>query len=426
MLKIVSNFVVVLLCSVSVVCAAADGKVGAQSWTDSEKSIVRSLWIGNLPPLPKDPTNQYADHPKAAELGKKLFFDTRLSASGQISCATCHDPSKNFTDGQALSRGMGQTRRNAPSIIGMAYSPWFFWDGRADSQWSQALGPLENGVEHGGNRTHYAHVLGSDAEYLRLYESVFGSFPDLSDVSRFPRQAGPVTDTSASLAWESMSSEDQNTVTRVFVNIGKSLAAYERTIIIGPSRFDRYVEAMDSGVVQGSEPLYTEEEKAGLKLFIGKATCVICHSGPLFTNHDFKNVATPGVKALGKDQGRFDGVQKVLNNPFNCRSDYSDANQDGCKELQFIKFTVDDTLGAFKIPGLRNVAKTAPYMHAGQFSTLAEVLKHYQKRPLTRLGHSDLLPFKLTDTELVQLESFLRTLNSDLDDSGLGVTVPAQ
>ena len=127
-------------------------------WSEEEMNSLRSLWIGSLPPLPADPSNKYADDPAAAALGQKLFFDTRFSSNGQVSCASCHLTDLLFQDGTPLATGVGTTNRRTMTIIGTAYSPWQFWDGRKDSQWAQALGPMESAVEHGGNRTLYAHL----------------------------------------------------------------------------------------------------------------------------------------------------------------------------------------------------------------------------------------------------------------------------
>ena len=156
------------------------------AWSEAEIATLRSLWIGSLPSLPPDPSNAVADDPAAAALGQRMFFDPRFSANGEIACVTCHLPEKAFTDGLGRAQGMGETRRGAPTLIGAAYNAWFFWDGRSDSQWSQALGPLENELEHGGSRNQYAHVLYADPVYREQYESIFGALPDLSDRSRFP------------------------------------------------------------------------------------------------------------------------------------------------------------------------------------------------------------------------------------------------
>src|SRR4029079_14549902 len=122
----------------------------------------------------------------AAELGHQLFFDTRFSANGKIACSTCHLPALNFQDGKPLANGVGTTNRRAMTIVGTAYSPWFFWDGRKDSQWAQALGPMESAVEHGGTRTLYASVVSQ--AYRREYEQLFGALPSLASL---PLSAGP-------------------------------------------------------------------------------------------------------------------------------------------------------------------------------------------------------------------------------------------
>ena len=272
------------------------------SWTESETTLLRSLWIGSMPPLPLDPSNAYADDPQAAVFGQKLFFDTRFSSNGEVACATCHLPELMFTDGLPLAQGVGTTDRKTMTIVGTAYSPWLFWDGRKDSQWAQALGPMESAVEHGGTRTQYAHLI--DGLYRTDYETIFGELPDFSDRTRFPDVAGPVDDEAARAAWDAMSPEDRDTVTQVYVNMGKAIAAYERLIVPGPSRFDQYVEALLNNDQETMQAALTEDEAAGLRLFIGQAQCIKCHNGPLFTNNDFHNTGVPAANSLPSDDGR--------------------------------------------------------------------------------------------------------------------------
>jgi len=340
--------------------------------------------LAELEPLPRDPTNRVADDPRAADLGRRLFFDTRLSANGRVACATCHQPDRGFQDGTPLATGVGTTARRTMPIAGMARSPFLFWDGRKDSLWAQALGPLESPVEHGGTRAQYAHVV--DRHYAREYEQIFGALPDLSRAQR-------------------------DEVTRVFVNIGKAIAAYERRIEFGPSRFDMYVDALTSG--QSGQSILTEEEVAGLRLFVGKANCTQCHSGPLLTSNEFHNTGVAPRPGLAIDHGRLAGATAVLSDEFNCRSPWSDA-PDRCSELDFI-VTREHTLDrAYKVPSLRNVAERAPYMDAGQLGTLAEVLDHYNRAPAASTGHSELRPLRLKPVELRQLEAFLRTLSGPI------------
>ncbi|MBV5343850.1 cytochrome-c peroxidase, partial [bacterium] len=198
------------------------------SWSEAEEATLRGLWIGSLPALPPDSSNAFADNPQAAVLGHKLFFDSRFSSNGEVSCASCHQPELMFTDGLPLAEGVGTTTRKTMTIIGTAYSPWQFWDGRKDSQWAQALGPLESAVEHGSTRMQYVRLI--DEFYRDEYESIFGPLPDFSDFERFPASAAPVDDPAIRAAWEMMAQDDRDAVTQVYVNMGKAIAAYERLI----------------------------------------------------------------------------------------------------------------------------------------------------------------------------------------------------
>lgn len=393
------------------------------NWSDAEIAILRSLSLHSLKPLQADPSNAVADDPRAAALGQKLFFDTRLSANGKVSCASCHQPERYFTDALGQARGIATTPRGAPTLLGAAYNAWYFWDGRRDSQWAQALGPLESGLEHGGTRIGFARLIIEDPDYHSAYEALFAALPDLSDRGRFPEKAGPSSDRKINDAWRSMSANDRKTVTRVFVNIGKAIAAYERLLIPAPARFDTYAAALQAGDKPTMAQAMSDKEVAGLKLFIGKAMCIRCHNGPLFTDHSFHNIGIPFAEGLHLDWGRYQGVQKALEDEFNCLGDYSDADRTDCAELRFAKTMRDETLGAFKTPTLRNVAATAPYMHSGQFADLDAVLDHYNKTTNSRkapVGHSDLLPINLTQEELAQLKAFLHSL------SGTPVLAPAQ
>jgi cytochrome c peroxidase len=373
--------VLVLVLSATLATLTASGRAG---WTSAQLEELRSLSLAALEPLPRDATNRVADDPRAADLGRRLFFDTRLSSNGRVACSTCHQLDRRFQDGTALATGVGTTARRTMPIAGMAWSPFLFWDGRKDSLWAQALGPLESPVEHGGTRAQYAHVVADF--YARDYEEVFGPLPDLSRVP---------------------SAGDE--VTRVFVNIGKAIAAYERRITFGASRFDKYVAAVTTG--QPEQGILTDEEIAGLRLFTGKANCTQCHNGPLLTSNEFHNTGVPPRPELAIDHGRLTGATAVLRDEFNCRSQWSDARE-RCPELEFI-VTGDHTLDrAYKVPSLRNVAERAPYMDAGQFATLADVLDHYNRAPAAAIGHSEVRPLRLKPVELRQLEAFLRTLSS--------------
>jgi cytochrome c peroxidase len=387
------------------------------AWSESEKDILSSLWLNSLPPLPEEPSNAVADNPLAAEFGYYLFFDARLSSNGAVSCGSCHKPEIKFTDGLPRAQGVGVTPRKTMTIIGMAYSPWLFWDGRKDSLWSQALGPTESSVEHGGNRTLYAHILANDDKYRAYYESLFDAFPNISDPRRFPPSAGPVDDETARSAWNAMNTADQETINRIFVNMGKAIAAYERLIIPGPSRFDSYVEAVLDDDMNAMRSIFTDDEANGLSLFISQAQCINCHNGPLFTNNSFHNTGIPPALDLPPDFGRIEGVMQVLNDPFNCEGSYSDASVEQCQHLRFVRTEGQEIIAAFKTPTLRNVTETAPYMHSGQFATLDEVLDHYNTAPLAVRGHSELASLNLDAENLLDLKAFLTTLSSPLATS---------
>jgi len=390
--------------------AAQTYQLTGPHWTREQREMLRSLSLASLGPVPADPSNRYADDTAAARLGQRLFFDTRFSGNGKVSCATCHDPNRDFQDGTPLAHGAGTTSRRTMAVAGTAYGPWLFWDGRADSQWAQALGPLESAVEHDGDRAQYAHII--VAHYRSDYETVFGRLPKLEGL---PEHAGPVADSTRAAAWRRISASGQDDITRVYANIGKAIAAYERGIGFTPSRFDRYVESELTGRTHTAADALSPDEEAGLRLFIGKANCSTCHNGPLFTDNHFHNTAVPAsADVAGIDSGRAVGVRQAVTSEFNCTSRYSDAKPEDCDELRFAVTEGEELVRAYKTPSLRGVAERAPYMHAGQLATLTDVVAHYNRAPAAPFGHSELRPLKLSDAERRQIEAFLRTLSSPL------------
>jgi len=344
LLKIAITIVAV----VAGVSACERWSASSSDWTEADIMLLRSLWLDSLPDLPPDPSNAVADNPVAAQFGRQLFFDTRLSANGGISCATCHQLERRFTDGLQKAQAIGTTARHTPSIVGTAYSPWQFWDGRRDSQWAQALAPLEDANEHATDRNQVVSLIAEDPEYRSTYESLFGALPDLAGA-------------------------EVAVLNAAFANIGKSIAAFERTIMPTTSRFDRYVRAVVDDDVGQQQQLLSDDEVRGLQLFISEASCTQCHNGPLFTNHEFHNT---GVISFPGD----------------------------------IPDTGIELIGAFKTPSLRNLENTAPFMHKGQLATLADVLEHYNDAPDAMIGHNEAEPLGLNERELRQIEAFLATL----------------
>src|SRR6185369_5991199 len=331
-----------------------------------------------LPPVPDDPSNAVATSRRAARLGQRLFYDTRGSASGIVSCATCHDPKRDWSNGRNVGTLDARFPRNVPSLWNIAYGRWFFWDGRADSMWAQALGPMENPVEMNGNRLGYARLVRNDRRLKRRYERVFGPLPDLDDALRFPRVAKPTPptpDEPANLAWLAMTKADRESIDRVFSNLGKAIAAYERALISTDSPFDRFVRDLRAGAA--SPGGLDESAQRGLKLFVGKGQCSICHSGPNFTDREFHDLGRPSGY-MRRDPGRAGGYRLVVADPFNRLGLLSDSTSGA-----LVRFVPEaggpstQAIGQFKTPTLRSVAQTAPYMHDGRITTLRDVAVFY-------------------------------------------------
>lgn len=390
------RFALVLALALPVVACSAWIGGSVEKWSPEQKTMLASLSLASLGELPADPSNRVAEDPAAQAFGRKLFFDARLSGNGKVACATCHLPQLGFVDSTPLAHGVGTTARRTMPIAGTAYSPWMFWDGRKDSQWAQALGPLESSVEHGGNRTQYAkHVA---AFYKNEYEALFGRMPAL---------------------------DDRENITRVFANMGKAIAAFERTIAPDTTRFDRYVAAELAGRAHTTADNLTPDEEAGLRLFIGKANCVTCHNGARLTDDHFHNTGVPvSTLVAAPDSGRATGARQVMADEFNCLSRYSDAKPDQCSELRFAVTAGPELLRAYKTPSLRGVAERAPYMHAGQFKSLDEVLAHYSRASAAPFGKSELKRLKLDAREIRQIEAYLHTLNSTQRLTDEGERVP--
>jgi cytochrome c peroxidase len=412
-------------------CAGAGGDSGVAAdsggvdWSAVEAAAADHA---PLPALPADPTNRVADEPGAAWLGRWLFFDARLSGSGEFSCASCHDPSLGFGDGRALSVATGTTARHAQTVLNSAHNSWFFWDGRADTQWMQALGPLEDRNEQATSRLAIAHLVDEDEELRAAYEGVFGELPDFGDQDRFPAEGRPVPgapDDPLDVAWSGMEAADQVLVETVFANVGKAIAAYERQLVRGDSTFDRWASAVAAGEAdaQGSSGM-SDAALEGFSLFLGEGNCHFCHAGPLFTNREFHNIGlAPAEGTALDDLGRYDGIARLLADPFNGAGAYSDDPATGALDLDHLALG-DEQFGQFKTPSLRNVAETAPYMHGGQFQTLTDVVRYYSlldQEPLW--GHrEDLMqPLEWSDAQIAAVVAFLESLSgAPLDAELLG------
>ncbi|NNC77888.1 MAG: cytochrome-c peroxidase [Woeseiaceae bacterium] len=385
--KVPALILVVTLILVSAAISYALPRFSAPAgWSEDERRVLRSLWIESLSPLPDDPSNAVSDLVDAARFGQQLFFEPAFSANGMISCATCHQPVRRFTDGLPTGVALGVTARNTPSIVGTAYSPWQYWDGRKDSQWSQALSPIEDPQEHGGNRLQVIGVIATNPQYRNQYEMLFGGPPDLADASE---------------------------IDAAFANVGKAIAAYERQLLPGRSRFDDYVTHLEAGGHYLDQDILTRDEVSGLRLFIGRANCTECHNGPLLTNQEFHNTGLLSVPGELPDRGRIDGLALLRTDPFNCLGEFSDDPEQRCEELSFVR-SGPELIGATRTPSLRNLGNTQPYQSKGQFAGLTEVLRHYNTAPVAMIGHNEAKPLGFRDWELKRLEAFLHTLDAPL------------
>ncbi len=394
-------------------------------WSRAERALIASLGLPLDRPLspPPAPGNRYADDPAAAALGQPLFFDRRLSGNGQVACSTCHDPSLAFTDGRPLARGIGDTARHAPTVLGAAHLPFLFWDGRKDSLWAQAGGPLESEVEHGTSRAAVAQQLAR--HYRARYEAVFGPLPPDAEIASWPPHARPRPDRQSSgehQAWLALPEASRAAIDRAFVNAGKAIEAYERRLQPRPAPFDRFAAALAS--TEGGKPLpkvegFEDAASRGLRAFLGDGGCVHCHNGPLFSDEGFHNLGLPRRPgASGIDVGRTLGAQQVKADPSSCGGPHSDTKD--CAELRHLNPRFEDFLGAFKTPTLRQIATTAPYMHDGRFSDLAAVIDFYQRRPgKAEIGHRDLIfdTLAIDQVDAADLVAFLRSLSGPLPDA---------
>ena len=395
-----------LFCFLALMVAVILVGCGKPDFSDAEKKTIASLALNTLPSLKPDTTNRFADVPAAAALGSTLFFDLGMSRDGTVSCSTCHKIDRQFQDDLPQAVGVGHTNRRTMPLAGVARDPWFFWDGRRDSLWAQALTPLENPLEQAGNRTAYAHYI--KARFGERYERIFGPLPDFAGI---PLNASPLGNDAERAAWNAMSDAQRDAINRVYANIGKAIAAFERSIEPAQTRFDRFALDLATGAEPKSDAVFTREEILGLKLFIGKANCVTCHNGPRFTDNGFHNTGVPPVTDLPPDRGRVDAVAQVEADPFNCLGAFRDGDASACGELRFMVKDAPELMRAYKTPSLRGAATRPPYMHAGQFSSLEEVVAHYSAAPTAVEGTSEVHPLQLSDRERAALVAFLKTLS---------------
>jgi cytochrome c peroxidase len=367
-----------------------DGRFTADQW-----ALIEGMrWA----PPGADVSNAVADDAVAAGVGATFFEDAGLSPDG-VGCTSCHSAELAFTDGLAVGHGVADVLRNTPTLLGAAHQRWMFWDGRADSLWAQALGPIESPLEMRSSRLYVAHRIA--AVHERSYEAVFGALPDLSDAARFPPEGGP-----GDAAYDEMSEGDRALIDGIFADLGKAIAAYERTLRPSETPFDSYV----GGELEALSP----EARDGLLRFM-ETGCAQCHYGPTLSDGAFHAIAMPG--SVEGDRGRIDALTPLRDSVFRRDGAYSD-DPTATFPLGDLEALPPRTLGAFRTPPLRALVLTAPYGHGGTFATLADVVDHYAEVHTTTLidprveGALDphLPGFHVTDAERAAMVAFLSAL----------------
>ncbi len=379
----------------------------------------RILQLSPLPEPPLDPTNRVSGDPAAARLGQFLFFDRELSRDGEQSCADCHQPAGFLADGRRLGLGRDVVARHTPALWNVAYQRWFFWDGRADSLWAQALQPFEEPREHGTSRLAVVRRVLEDAELAAAYAAIFGEPPRLSEQAAALEHARPVAGEAGhphQHAWDGLAPAERETIDRVYSNLGKAIAAYERLLVSRRAPFDLFVEGLrtdDEGLLSALSP----SAQRGLQLFVSEQThCRLCHSGPLFSDLEFHSTRIPPLDAAhANDLGRQGGIWLVRQDPFNGVGSFSDAPEGAAADKLDYLQTRLDFRGQFKTPTLRNVAVSPPYMHQGQIETLGEVVRHYSDLsvvfdPVHDHVEQFLVPLHLSDEQQADLVAFLESL----------------
>lgn len=378
-----SDRVALMLLGVAVL-AGAPGH--AQPRADLGPSEVRRiLRHGPWPPPPApDPTNRASGDPLAVALGRRLFFDARLSAGGTVACATCHVRERAWADGRPRGLGLAPLDRNTPTLLDAVLHRWHGWDGGADSLWAQAIRAILDPREMGAGAGHVAGVVRGDPILACLHARVFGPLPRAGDGDE-----------------------------RLLVGAGKALAAFVETLRSGRTPFDEFRDALARGD-EAAAARYPAAARRGLRVFVGSGRCSLCHVGPHFTNGEFHDVGVPYALGPGRvDAGRHAGLKRLRADRFNLLGPYSDdtSGQAAVKTRHVEPHHAN--FGQFRTPSLRNVALTAPYMHDGRLATLRDVVSHYSRLDLERLhthGEQLLGPLHLSEAAIEDLVAFLESL----------------
>lgn len=417
---------VVTLCTGLDLVACMSAQDPGSEFSDAEWAVIHTL--SPLPEPPLDLSNAYSGDRAAAALGRALFHERShagpivtpdngrnggLGAPGErgkVACADCHMPQHWFSDVRSVPNqttlGVDWTPRNTPSIVNAAYHEWLSWSGGAETLWQEAIGATLRPEFQGSSRLAVAHMLYD--RYREPYQAIFGPMDPRLDPRHPEASALPLTGSPGDPAYDGMTESDKDMVNRMVANYGKAIAAYNRLLVSGDAPFDRFVA--------GDPTAISLAARRGLKLFIGKAGCIDCHEGPLFSDNEFYNLGVPqeGEYVPAVDRGRYDAVIGLVESHFSIAGAYSDdysiSRMDGLEPSESM-------LGQFRTRSLRQVANTGPYMHTGALATLEDVVLFYDQGggDWGFVGEKDgrMAPLGLSADEIEDVVAFMETLTGE-------------
>ena len=370
-----------LALALAAVPAAATGERVDFSPEEQRRILAHGLWP---PPRAHDPGNALSGRRAAIELGQALFFSPRLSRGDAFACASCHEPALAFADGRPRSLGRGLLDRNAPSLWNAVHERWYGWDGAADSLWHQSIRPILDAREMAATPALVREAIAGDAELACRYRRTFGNTP----------------------------AADGDEI--VLVRAAKAIGAFVATLVSGRMPFDDFRDALARRDPRAMAR-YPLPAQRGLQLFVGRGRCHVCHAGPMFSNGEFGDTGLNFFVRPGEvDSGRHGGIAALRASPYNLLGRFSDAPADAAVATKTRHLQPQHrNFGEFKVPSLRNVGVTGPYMHDGQIANLEAVVLHYSELNLERLhadGERILEPLHLSDQEVNDLISFLSSL----------------
>ena len=330
-----------------------------------------------------DRANRVEGRPAAVAFGRSLFFDRTLSASGDLSCASCHDPARAFQDGRPVAQGAARGHRNTPSLLDAAQQRWFGWGGDHDSLWAASLAPLLSPDEMGGRADALTRHVRGRPDLVRGYRAALGPLPAVDEA--------------------------------LLVGLAKALAAYQATLASPRTPFDDFRDALLRGDRQRAAR-YPSDAQRGLRLFIGEGRCAVCHAGPAFTNGEFADIGLPFfLPGGGVDAGRQEGLARLQASRYNRLGPHNDA---GVADPRAVGtrhvVALHRNFGEFRVPGLRGLVHSAPYMHDGSKPSLEDVVRHYSELDEERLhvdGERILQPLRLGPEQAADVVAFLRSLS---------------